>query len=67
MDENSFNRIEAQLDAALRSKERQDIIAKIREEAYRCPGEAGRRVVDVLEALGKIAGPFPDKGKPPSN
>jgi hypothetical protein len=57
MDENSFNRIEAQLDAALRSREKQDVIAKIREEAYRCPGEAGRRVVDVLEGLGKKMAP----------
>ncbi|MDR2028335.1 MAG: CDP-glycerol glycerophosphotransferase family protein [Treponema sp.] len=53
MDENSFSHIGAQLDAALRSGEKRDSIAKIREEAYRHPGEAGRRVVDVLEALGK--------------
>jgi hypothetical protein len=60
MDENSFNNIGAQLDAALNSGEKRDIIARTREEAYRYPGEAGRRAADVLEALGKGS-----KGEPP--
>ncbi|MDR1903861.1 MAG: hypothetical protein LBQ88_16455, partial [Treponema sp.] len=53
IEEGSFKDLDAQLDAALRSGEKREIIAKIREEAYRWPGEAGKRVVDVPEALGK--------------
>jgi hypothetical protein len=53
IDEDSFKTIETRLDAALRSGEKRDIIARTRQEAYRYPGEAGRRVVDVLETLGK--------------
>jgi hypothetical protein len=53
IDEDSFKTIETRLDAALRSGEKRDIIARTRREAYRYPGEAGRRVADVLETLGK--------------
>jgi hypothetical protein len=50
--EESFGGIEKILDGLIDAgKEKEDVIGRLREEAYMYPGEAGRRAVDALEII----------------
>lgn len=51
LDENQFEQIEPVLDEAAAGKEKKEVIQRLKAEAYRYAGEAGKRVVDALEAL----------------